>query len=79
MQEDLAVEREANAAYESYRANGRMKDGRRFGCPPKPYTPPDQPAGVINTTDPDSHNMQTAKGWVRVTTRKRWRSPRTRS
>ena len=63
MQEDLAVEREANAAYESYRANGRMKDGRRFGCPPKPCTPPDQPAAVINTTDPDSHNMQTAKGW----------------
>jgi hypothetical protein len=31
-----------------------MKDGRRFGSPPKPYTPPDQPPGRINVTDPDS-------------------------
>jgi hypothetical protein len=41
-----------------------MKDGRRFGGPPKPYVPAQEPAGVINTTDLDSHNMQTARGWV---------------
>jgi transposase len=65
MQEDLAVERAANAAYEHFRATGRDKGGRRLSShPPKPYTPPDEPAGPINTTDPDSHNMQTAKGWV---------------
>jgi Transposase DDE domain len=38
--------------------------GRRFGAPAKPYAPPVEPTGVINTTDPDSHNMQTANGWV---------------
>ena len=64
MRQDLLVGREANDAYEHYRAQGRMKDGRRFGGPPKPYVPPQEPAGVINTTDLDSHNMQTARGWV---------------
>ena len=39
------VECRANAAYEAYRARGRMKDGRRFGRPPKPYQPPATPAG----------------------------------
>ncbi len=34
------VECEANAADEAYRARGVMKDGRRFGKPPKPYEPP---------------------------------------
>jgi hypothetical protein len=41
LREELAVERAANAAYEAYRARGVMKDGRRFGGPPKPYVPPD--------------------------------------
>ena len=40
---DLDVERRANQAYQAYRARGRMKDGRRFGGPPNPYTPPDLP------------------------------------
>jgi hypothetical protein len=64
MRQDLLVQREANDAYEHYRSRGRMKNGRRFGGPPKPYVPPQEPAGVINTTDLDSHNMQTAGGWV---------------
>jgi hypothetical protein len=37
-----------------------MKDGRRFGGPPKPYQPPELPAGKINTTDPDSRLVATA-------------------
>jgi hypothetical protein len=37
---DLDAERRGNEAYEEYWARGRMKDGRRFGGPPKPYTPP---------------------------------------
>jgi hypothetical protein len=37
---ELWTEARANEAYETYRARGRMKDGRRFGGPPKPYTPP---------------------------------------
>ena len=55
---DLAAEARGNAAYEQYRATGRMKDGRRFGGPPKPYQPPATPEGVVNLTDPDSHVMK---------------------
>lgn len=36
-----------------------MKYGRRFGGPPKPYVPPAEPAGTINTTDHDSRIMRT--------------------
>jgi hypothetical protein len=45
LEEELSVECSANAAYEAYRARGVMKDGRRFGPAPKPYTPPDTPSG----------------------------------
>ncbi len=62
--EDLRVEREANEAYEAYRARGVMKDGRRFGGPPKPYVPPEEPAGKVNTTDPDSKNLKAFRGYV---------------
>src|SRR4051794_4810872 len=41
-----------------------MKNGRRFGSPPKPYVPPEQPTGRINVTDPDSRNVKTPRGWV---------------
>ena len=41
-----------------------MKDGRRFGGPPKPYQPPEQPQGKINLTDLDSRNVKTLRGWV---------------
>jgi hypothetical protein len=64
MQEDLAVERHANAAYEAYREHGRMRDGRRFGARPTPYTPPDAPAGKINTTDLDSRNVKTPRSYT---------------
>ncbi len=64
LEEELEVERRANAEYEAYRARGVMKDGRRFGGPPKPYQPPDTPAGKINLTDPDSRNVKTPRGWV---------------
>jgi transposase len=64
LEEEHRVEREANAAYEAYRARGVMKDGRRFGGPPKPYAPPEMPAGKINLTDPDSRNVKTPRGWV---------------
>ena len=36
--QDLEVEHQANQAYEAYRKAGVMKDGRRFGGPPKPYS-----------------------------------------
>ncbi len=64
LEEELAVECAANAAYEAYRARGVMRDGRRFGGPPKPYEPPETPAGKVNVTDPDSRNVKTPRGYV---------------
>jgi transposase len=64
LEEDLAIETAANQAYEAYRARGRMKDGRRFGRPPNPYTPPATPVGKINLTDPDSRNVKTPTGYM---------------
>jgi transposase len=61
---DLDVERRANEAYEGYRAQGRMKDGRRFGGPPKPYVPPEVPAGKVNVSDPDSRPIPIGFGFV---------------
>jgi hypothetical protein len=59
LEEEHRVELEANAAYEAYKARGVMRDGRRFGKPPKPYVPPVEPTGTINTTDPDSRIVRT--------------------
>jgi transposase len=64
LEEELWTECRANAAYEAYRARGVMKDGRRFGGPPKPYRPPATPAGKINLTDPDSRNVKTPRGYM---------------
>jgi transposase len=64
LEEELEVERRANAEYEAYRSRGVMKNGRRFGSPPKPYQPPERPAGKINLTDLDSRNVKTLRGWV---------------
>jgi transposase len=59
LEEELAAEREANAAYEAYRARGISRDGRRFGGgPPSPHRLPETPAGKINTTDPDSRLLK---------------------
>ncbi len=62
--QDLAVEHEANQAYEAYRKAGVMKDGRRFGGPPKPYVPPPEPEGKVNLTDPDCRLQKVRQGWV---------------
>jgi transposase len=64
LQQDLAVERDANEAYEHYRAHGRDTQGRRLGRPPKQYEPPATPAGKINTTDPDSRNVKTPRSYT---------------
>jgi transposase len=45
LEEELAVEQRANRAYEGYRAGGVMKDGRRFGAPPKPMRRLSTPMG----------------------------------
>ena len=62
MQENLAGMMFANERYEEYRAHGRMKNGRRFGGPPKPFVAPELPEGKINLTDPDSGSMKTLRG-----------------
>jgi len=64
LEEELAVERDANAQYEAYRARGRMKDGRRFGRPPNPRQPPTVPTGKVNLTDPDSKLVHGMRGWI---------------
>ena len=64
LEEEHRTECRANAAYDSYRARGRMKDGRRFGRPPNAFEPPERPAGKINLSDLDSRNVKTSRGWV---------------
>jgi transposase len=61
LEEELAVEREANEAYEAYRARGISRDGRRFGGgPPSSHQVPETPTGKVNTTDPDSRLLKPA-------------------
>jgi hypothetical protein len=64
--EELWTETRANAAYEHYRAHGRMKNGRRLGAhsPPKPWTPADVPQGRINVADPDSRVVKGLRGFI---------------
>jgi transposase len=64
LQRDLEVERTANEAYEHYREHGRDTQGRRLGAPPKPFKPPETPAGKINTTDLDSRNVKTPRSYT---------------
>jgi len=64
LEEELATAQRANDAYETYRARGVMKDGRRFGGGSKPYEPPEKPAGKMNVTDPDSRNVKTPRGYM---------------
>jgi transposase len=64
LEEELAVERDANAQYEAYRQRGRMKDGRRFGRPPNPRRPPVVPAGKVNITDLDAKLVHGMRGWI---------------
>jgi len=61
LEEELSAERSGNEAYEAYRAQGRMKNGRRFGSPPKPYDPPHIPEGKVNVTDPDSKHLKATR------------------
>jgi transposase len=66
LEEELAAEREANEAYEAYRARGispRRAPLRRRSAEPPPGAR--HPAGKINTTDPDSRLLKAAgSGYV---------------
>ena len=50
LDEELATDHAASRCYEHYRATGRMRNGRRFGAPPKPIRLPLVPEGTMNTT-----------------------------
>jgi hypothetical protein len=71
LEDDLDAERRGTEAYEAYRAQGRMNDGRRFGGPPKPYQPPEMPDGKVDVTDPDSKHIKTRVGYVQGYRRRR--------
>jgi transposase len=64
LEEELAVERDANQQYEAYRKRGVMKDGRPFGRPPKPRPMPTVPEGKVNLTDLDSKLVHGMRGWL---------------
>jgi transposase len=61
LEQELAVEQRANAAYEAWRSRGVAADGSHRMAPgtTKPYRPPELPEGAINTTDPDSRLVKT--------------------
>ncbi len=64
LEADLSAERAGHEAYEAYRKQGRMRDGRRFGRPADPYQPPEVPEGKVNVTDPDSRPIPVGFGFV---------------
>ena len=61
LEESQRVEIGASEAYERWQADRRAGGvpGQKLGMPPKPYTPPAVPGGVMNKTDPDSRMMRT--------------------
>ena len=61
LEENRLVEIQANAAYEAWHAARRAGGvpGQKLGMPPKSVTPPAEPEGVMNKTDPDSRMMRT--------------------
>jgi transposase len=61
LEESQRVEIQASEAYERWQADRRAGGvpGQKLGMPPKPYTPPAVPEGVMNKTDPDSRMMRT--------------------
>ncbi len=61
---DLAAECRGNRAYEQFKEHRRAVGGRRVGGPPKPYTPPEVPAGKVNLTDPDTRRLKAREGYV---------------
>ena len=64
LEEELAVERAANASDEANRQRGGMRDGRRTSARLKPYTPPDPPADNVSITDPDSRLVRGMRRWI---------------
>jgi len=66
LEEELELERRVAKEHEEWRKRGVAKDGSRrmTGHNQKPSPLPTEPTGKINTTDPDSRNLKTTRGWV---------------
>jgi transposase len=63
-EDELAAECRGNQAYEQARERRRQAGGHRVGGPPKPYQPPEVPAGKVNLTDPDSKRLKAREAYV---------------
>ena len=60
LEQNREAELTANERYEQWRAQGKMRNGRRLHSNGlKPYVPPELPDGVVNISDPDSRVMRT--------------------
>ena len=61
LEDNHQVEIQASQAYEAWHAERRAGAvrGHKLGMPPKSWTPPVLPEGVMNKTDPDSRMMRT--------------------
>jgi transposase len=68
LRQDWELERHVITEHAAWFARGIASDGSRrmVGARHqiKPYPLPDEPAGKINVTDPDSRNLKTMRGWV---------------
>ncbi|MGI8712832.1 MAG: transposase, partial [Solirubrobacteraceae bacterium] len=64
LEDELVAEARGNRAYEAWRAQGRARDGKRFGRGPNPWRAPEVPAGVINLSDPDTKLMKGMRNYV---------------
>jgi transposase len=68
LRQDWELERHVVTEHAAWHAAGIASDGSRrmVGAQHniKPYPLPAEPAGKLNVTDPDSHNLKTTRGWV---------------
>jgi transposase len=68
LRQDWELERHVITEHAQWFARGIASDGSRrmVGARHhiKPYPLPDEPAGKMNVTDPDSRNLKTTRGWV---------------
>jgi transposase len=66
LEEELELERRVAKEHEAWRERGIAKDGSRrmTGHNMKARPLPETPTGKVNTTDPDSRNLKTTRGWV---------------
>src|SRR5215218_9600336 len=68
LERDWRLEQRVVTQHAAWHARGIASDGSRrmtgARANIKPYPLPEQPAGKLNVTDPDSRNLKTTRGWV---------------